>query len=86
MPKWGNMDDASTQDLHTDEISSQLHQLVSNSKLIDYEIPIFSFVNNLYEIAIRKSPSGENLRFALSALFDLAVSSLYLEKIVSNCR
>ena len=78
------MEDTTPEDLHADELSSQLHQLVSNSKLIDYEVPIFSFVKNLYEIAIRNSPSSKNLRFSLSALFDLAVSSLYLEKIVSK--
>ena len=78
------MDETYNQDLQGDAHSSQLDQLISNSKLIDYEVPIFGFVKNLYKIALDNSQGNDNFKYSLAALFDLAVSSLYLEKIVSK--
>lgn len=67
-----------------DENITELKSLWSSAGVIDYSQPINAFVSDLYSVARSHQADGQKLGTALAALFDLAVSALYLEKIVST--
>ena len=65
-------------------MAENLNDLLANAKVFQYDTPVYGFVKDLYELAIVKNTDSKEFGLELAALFDLAVSSLYLEKIVST--
>lgn len=62
----------------------ELKALWNSGTLINYEEPVLKFVAQLYELTHQRDASKHGLGVTLAALFDLAVSAYYLEKIVST--
>jgi hypothetical protein len=62
----------------------ELKALWNSGTLINYEEPVLKFVAQLYELTQKQDTSKRGLGVTLAALFDLAVSAHYLEKIVST--
>lgn len=67
-----------------EENLQEIKAIWTSATPINYEEPIFRFVSELYSLTKSKDISNRGLGITLAALFDLAVSSLYLEKIVST--
>lgn len=62
----------------------EIKALWASAAPINYDEPIFHFVSQLYSMTKRLDSADRALGITLAAMFDLAVSSLYLEKIVST--
>ena len=56
--------------------------LLESARPLDESLPIVSFSKNLYGLA--RQYYSENINLALAALFDLAVTSLYLQNLGDN--
>lgn len=57
-------------------------KLIKSARPLDQNVPVVSFSKQLYELAIQHQ--DEDLSTSLAALFDLAVTALYLQNLGDN--
>lgn len=63
---------------------SSVSELLNKSAIVDYDEYPQAFVRDAFRLARRAFPSGGRMGTALAALFDLAVTALYLERVPTD--